>query len=99
MQTPHKLLPMPVVPLPPLSKATWKLNKKHLEFFGGIEHFHLYIYGSHFTLITDHKPLKIIYGNINSKPSALIERWVLCLQPYSFLVVYKPGKDNPADFV
>ena len=47
----------------------------------------------------DHKPLEIIYSNINSKPSARIERWALCLQPYSFLVVCKPGKDNPADFL
>ena len=41
----------------------------------------------------------MIYGNVNSKPSARIERWVLHLQPYSFSVVYKPGKDNPADFL
>ena len=41
----------------------------------------------------------MIYGNANSKPSARIERWVLRLQPYNFSVVYKPGKDNPADFL
>ena len=74
-------------------------EKEALGIVWGIEHFHLYIYGSHFTLITDHKPLEIIYGNVNSKPSARIERWVLRLQPYSFSVVYKPGKDNPADFL
>ena len=74
-------------------------EKEALGIVWGIEHFHLYIYGSHFTLITDHKPLEVIYGNVNSKPSARIERWVLRLQPYSFSVVYKPGKDNPADFL
>ena len=31
--------------------------------------------------------------------SARIERWVLRLQPYSFNVVYKPGSDNPADYL
>ena len=64
-----------------------------------VEHFHLYLYGCSFTLITDHKPLEVIYGNASSKPSARIERWVLRLQPYNFSVVYKPGKDNPADFL
>lgn len=64
-----------------------------------VKHFHLYIYGSYFTLVTDHKPLEVIYGSASSKPSARIERWVLRLQPYAFSVVYKPGKDNPADFL
>ena len=65
----------------------------------GVEHFHQYVYGSHFVIVTDHKPLEIIYGNRNSKPSARIERWVLHLQPYSFSVEYKQGKDNPADYM
>ena len=65
----------------------------------GVEHFHLYLYGSEFVLVTDHKPLEIIYGSPKSKPSARIERWVLRLQPYSFKVVYKPGDTNPADYL
>ena len=64
-----------------------------------MEHFHLYLYGNEFTLLTDHKPLEVIYGSRKSKPSARIERWVLRLQPYSFNVVYKPGSDNPADYL
>ena len=74
-------------------------EKVALGIVWGIKHFHFYIYGSHFTLITDHKPLEIIYSNVNSKPSARIERWVLRFQPYYFSVMYKPGKDNPADFL
>ena len=64
-----------------------------------MEHFHLYLYGNDFVLVTDHKPLEVIYGSRKSKPSARIERWVLRLQPYSFKVVYKPGSDNPADYL
>ena len=41
----------------------------------------------------------MIYGSSSSKPSARIERWVLRLPPYTFSVVYKPGKENPADFL
>ena len=63
-----------------------------------IEHFHLYLHGNDFTLITDHKPLEIIYGGNKSKPSARIERWVLRLQPCTFKVVYKAGATNPRDY-
>ncbi len=65
----------------------------------GVEHFHLYLYGKEFTLVTDHKPLETIYGKKNAKSSARVERWVLRLQPYSFKVVYKPGATNPADYL
>ena len=74
-------------------------EKEALSIVWAVEHFHLYLYGCSFTLVTDHKPLEVIYGNASSKPSARIERWVLHLQPYNFSVVYKPGKDNPADFL
>ncbi len=85
--------------LTPVEKRYSQTEKEALSIVWAVEHFHLYIYGSHFTLVTDHKPLEVIYGSASSKPSARIERWVLRLQPYTFSVVYKPGKDNPADFL
>ena len=50
-------------------------EKEALAVVWGIEHFHLYLYGKEFTLITDHKPLEVIYGNKLAKVSAHIERW------------------------
>ena len=85
--------------LTPVEKRYSQTEKEALSIMCAVEHFHLYIYGSHFTLITDHKPLEVIYDSASSKPSARIERWVLHLQSYTFSVVYKPGKDNPADFL
>ena len=85
--------------LTPVEQRYSQTEKEALSIVWAVEHFHLYIYGSHFTLVTDHKPLEVIYGSASSKPSARIERWVLRLQPYTFSVVYKPGKDNPADFL
>ena len=85
--------------LTPVEQCYSQTENEALRIVWDIKHFHLYIYGFPFTLITDHKPLEITYGNVNPKPSARIERWVLCLQPYSFSVVYKPGKDSPADFL
>ena len=49
-----------------------------------------------FDLVTDHKPLQVIYGP-GSKPSARIERWVIRPQPYDNRVVYAPGQSNVAD--
>ena len=63
------------------------------------EHFHLYLYGMPFVLVSDHKPLEIIFNNPKSQPPARIQRWSLRLQPYDFVVEYKSGKDNPADYL
>ena len=75
-------------------------EREMLAIVWGIEHFHLYVYGSIFTVRTDHKPLLGIFKG--SKPaSARIERWRLQLTPYGLDLVYKPGCDdnNPADFL
>ena len=54
-----------------------------------------YLYGVPFELVTDHKPLEVIYGP-KSKPCACIEGWVLRMQPYKFKVKYEPGPKNIA---
>ena len=71
-------------------------KKEALSLVWACERFHPYIYGQTFDLVTDHKPLEVIYGP-RSKPSARIERWVLRLQPYDFKVVHIKGRDNIAD--
>ena len=65
-----------------------------------VEHFHLYLYGSEFTIATDHKPLLGIF-NSHKPTSARIDRWKLRLMPYNCQLTYRPGKDaeNPADFM
>ncbi|XP_020600787.1 uncharacterized protein K02A2.6-like [Orbicella faveolata] len=62
----------------------------------GCKRFHVYLYGVEFTLLTDHKPLEVIYST-NSRNSTRIECWVLRLQPYRFKVQSIPGKQNIAD--
>lgn len=59
----------------------------------------MYLYGAQFTLVTDHKPLEWIFNNPKSKPPARIERWGLRMQSYNFIIQYKSGKDNPADYM
>ena len=60
------------------------------------EMFHAYLYGIEFELHTDHKPLKVIYGQ-RYKPCVRIERWILRMQPYRFKVIHIPGKNSIAD--
>lgn len=82
-----------------VEKRYSQTEKEALTIVWGIEHFHLYLFGSEFILTTDHKPLEIIFNNPRSKPPARIERWRLRLQPYDFKVEYRPGKGNPADYL
>ena len=82
-----------------VEKRYSQTEKEALSIVWAIEHFHLYLFGHSFTLITDHKPLETIYGHNNAKSSARIERWILRLQPYDFTVVYKSGASNPADYM
>ena len=74
-------------------------EREALAVIWGIEHFHLYLYGSSFRVITDHKPLETIFNNPTCKATARLERLQLRLQPYKTAVVYKPGADNPVDYM
>ena len=74
----------------------YQTEKEALALVWACERYHAYIYGMRFDLVTDHKPLEVIYGP-HSKPSARIKRWVIRLQPYDFRVVYAPGQSNVAD--
>ena len=71
-----------------VEKRYSQTEKEALAIVWGCEHFHLYLFGSDFTLISDHKPLEIIFNNGKSRPPARIERWRLRLQPYDFTVTY-----------
>ena len=71
-------------------------EKEALALIWACDKFHPYVYGTPFELVTDHKPLEVIYGP-KSRPCARIERWVLRMQPYKFKVRYQPGPKNIAD--
>ena len=55
------------------------MKKEALAIVWAIERLHLDLYGGHFTLYTDCKPVQMIFGNPKSKPPACIERWNLRL--------------------
>lgn len=76
-------------------------EREALSVVFGCEHFHMFLYGSSFMVITDHKPLTYMYGPNASlrKLTPRLERWALRLQPYDITVTYKPGSENPADYL
>ncbi|GAB1602673.1 hypothetical protein Ahia01_000547000, partial [Argonauta hians] len=64
------------------------------------EHLHVYLFGSPtVTIYTDHKPLVSLFESPKIKLPARIERWVMRTQAYNLKIVYRPGKDNPADYM
>lgn len=77
-------------------KRYCQTEKEALALVWAVERFHFYLFGRSFELVTDHKPLEVIFSP-KSKPCARIERWVLRLQSYRYKVIYKAGKNNIAD--
>ena len=59
----------------------------------------MYLAEAKFQVMTDQKTLEAIFSNSNSKPPVRIERWSTHLREFNFKVEYRPGKDNPADYV
>ena len=60
--------------------------------YWAITHFRPYIYGKHFTIKTDHRPLTYLFSMSN--PSSKLTRMRLELEEYDFTVEYLKGKDN-----
>ena len=58
----------------------------------GAERFNTYLYGKHFTIESDHKPLEMIAKkNLKAAPARL-QRMLLRLQRYDYDIQYVPGK-------
>ena len=72
------------------------LEQKLGVFWQTREEFHSYIYGTPFELVTDRKPIEVVYGP-KSRLCARIEWWVLRMQSYQFKVRYQPAPKNNAD--
>ena len=83
-----------------VEKRYSQTDREMLAAIYGVEHFHVYVQGAPFKLITDHKSLLGIVKSRNPT-TARIERWRLRLMPYEVEFVYRPGRNeqNPADYI
>ena len=73
------------------------LEREALALVFGVKKFHQYIYGRHFSLVTDHKPLESLFNEKKATPpmaGARIQRWALTLAAYNYSIEYKPGPEH-----
>ena len=89
--------------LSPVEQRYSQTERECLSIVYGVEHFHLFLFGKSFTLVTDHRPLAAIFGT-QTKPKAKqqslrLERWRLRLATYDFKVVYRKGDLMISDYM
>lgn len=71
------------------------IEKELLAIHWAIKYFRPILYGRHFILETDHRPLVSLFSQRD--PSSKMTRVRLDLEEYDFEIRYKPGKHNVAD--
>jgi hypothetical protein len=67
-------------------------DKEALALVWGVKKFHLYLFGRHFTLVTDHEPLTTIFNpkkGIQAMTVARWQRYALFLAGFEYSIEYK----------
>ena len=69
-----------------------QIEKEGLAWIFGIKRFHEYIFGQHFELVTDHKPLLGLLREDSATPvhaSSRIKQWALFLSNYEYTLAFR----------
>lgn len=77
-----------------------QIEREALAIVFCLEKLHQYLYGRHFTLRTDHKPLVTIFGPKQGIPAMVasrLQRWAIKLTAYTYDIEYIASKQNGAD--
>lgn len=75
-----------------------QIEKEGLSVIFGLQKFHKYLYGRHFTIYADHKPLVGLLREgvlISPMACARLQRWELKLANYEYCLQYRPGSKLP----
>ena len=75
-----------------LSKNYSQIEREALSIVWGVKKFQLYLYLKEFTLVTDHKPLTVLFNPTKAIPSmssARIQRWALFLMDYQYKIQFR----------
>ena len=73
------------------------LDKEALAVVFAVKKFHQFLYGRHFKIYTDHKPLLGLLHPEKVTPlmaSSKMQRWALTLLAYEYELLYRPGNEN-----
>ena len=83
--------------LSPAEKNYSQLEREALAIMFGIKRFHKFVYGRKFVLVTDNKPLAVIFNPSKDIPtlSALrLQRWALVLMGHDYTIEYRKSADH-----
>ncbi len=78
-------------------KGYAQLDKEALSIMFGLKRFETYLYGRHFTILTDNKPLERIFGPKTAVPTLAaqrLQRWAVTLSAFDYTMRYIPSKEN-----
>ena len=73
------------------------LDKEVLAVVFAMKKFHQFLFGRHFKVYTDHKPLLGLLNPERATPlmaSSRMQRWALTLLAYEYELIYRPGEQN-----
>ena len=78
-------------------KSYSHFDKEALAIMFALKRFHVYLYGRHFTILTDHKPLERIFGPKTAIPplaAMRIQRWAIILAAFDYSIKFVPSKQT-----
>eukprot|EP00731_Ephydatia_muelleri_P018868 Em0011g908a len=81
--------------LAPAERKYSQLDKEALAIVFGVDKFHQYLYGRHFTILSDHKPLQYLFAVDRPIPqmvSPRVQRWALTLSAFDYTISFRAGK-------
>ncbi|XP_039192310.1 uncharacterized protein K02A2.6-like, partial [Crotalus tigris] len=77
-----------------------QIDREALAVIAGIKKFHDFLYGRHFAVFTDYKPLLGLFTTRKQTPQIIsprMLRWSIFLSAYDFSLLHKPGKEMGHD--
>ncbi|XP_054287559.1 uncharacterized protein K02A2.6-like [Macrosteles quadrilineatus] len=84
--------------LSPQEQRYPQIEREALALVFAVKKFHTFLYGRHFLMVTDHRPLTYLLGptkNIPTLAAARVQRWAIILSTYNYDLVYKKGSEIP----
>jgi hypothetical protein len=65
-----------------------------LAIIWAVKYFRHYLYGSRFSIITNHTALKWLLNSVTENANQRLERWKIVLSEYDFEIIYRKGKNH-----